>query len=57
MNRGFGMLDHRLFMVTLDAHLLAFDRTTGVASIRRKDFSTRTILRPANASGARVARD
>ena len=23
------MLDHRLFMVTLDAHLLAFDRSTG----------------------------
>ena len=23
------MLDHRLFMVTLDAHLLAFDRATG----------------------------
>jgi alcohol dehydrogenase (cytochrome c) len=29
VNRGFGMLDDRLFMVTLDAHLLAFDRTTG----------------------------
>ncbi len=29
MNRGFAMLDHRLFMVTLDAHLLAFDRSTG----------------------------
>jgi alcohol dehydrogenase (cytochrome c) len=29
VNRGFGMLDHRLFMVTLDAHLLAFDRATG----------------------------
>ena len=29
VNRGFGMLDHRLFMVTLDAHLLALDRATG----------------------------
>jgi alcohol dehydrogenase (cytochrome c) len=29
VNRGFGMLDHRLFMVTLDAHLLAFDRASG----------------------------
>ena len=29
VNRGFGMLDHRLFMMTLDAHLLAFDRATG----------------------------
>ena len=26
VNRGFGMLDDRLFMVTLDAHLLALDR-------------------------------
>jgi len=29
VNRGFGMLGERLFMVTLDAHLLAFDRATG----------------------------
>ena len=29
VNRGFAMLGHRLFMVTLDAHLLAFDRSTG----------------------------
>ncbi len=29
VNRGFGMLGDRLFMVTLDAHLLALDRTTG----------------------------
>jgi alcohol dehydrogenase (cytochrome c) len=29
VNLGFGMLGDRLFMVTLDAHLLAFDRTTG----------------------------
>ena len=29
VNRGFGMLGNRLFMVTLDAHLLAFDRATG----------------------------
>lgn len=29
VNRGFAMLDNRLFMVTLDAHLLAFDRATG----------------------------
>lgn len=29
VNRGFAILDHRLFMVTLDAHLLAFDRATG----------------------------
>ncbi len=29
VNRGFGMLGDRLFMVTLDAHLLAFDRPTG----------------------------
>ncbi len=29
VNRGFGMLDNRLFMVTLDAHLLALDRATG----------------------------
>ena len=29
VNRGFGMLGDRLFMVTLDAHLLALDRKTG----------------------------
>jgi len=29
VNRGFGMLGDRLFMVTLDAHLMAFDRRTG----------------------------
>ena len=29
VNRGFGMLGDRLFMVTLDAHLLALDRVTG----------------------------
>ena len=29
VNRGFGMLGDRLFMVTLDAHLLALDRATG----------------------------
>ncbi len=29
VNRGFGILGDRLFMVTLDAHLLAFDRVTG----------------------------
>ena len=29
VNRGFGMLGERLFMVTLDAHLLAMDRRTG----------------------------
>ena len=29
VNRGFAILGERLFMVTLDAHLLAFDRRTG----------------------------
>jgi alcohol dehydrogenase (cytochrome c) len=29
VNRGFGILGERLFMVTLDAHLLAFDRRSG----------------------------
>jgi alcohol dehydrogenase (cytochrome c) len=29
VNRGFGMLGNSLFMVTLDAHLLAFDRRNG----------------------------
>lgn len=29
VNRGFGMLGNSLFMVTLDAHLLAMDRRTG----------------------------
>ena len=29
VNRGFGILGDTLFMVTLDAHLLAFDRKTG----------------------------
>ena len=29
VTRGFAILDHRLFMVTLDAHLLAFDRASG----------------------------
>jgi alcohol dehydrogenase (cytochrome c) len=29
VNRGFGMLGDRLFMVTLDAHLLALDRKSG----------------------------
>ena len=30
VNRGFAMLGDKLFMVTLDAHLLALDRKTGV---------------------------
>ena len=30
VNRGFGILGDRLFMVTLDAHLLALDRRSGV---------------------------
>ncbi len=29
VNRGFGMLGNSLYMVTLDAHLLAFDRRSG----------------------------
>ena len=29
VNRGFGMLGNQLFMVTLDAHLMSFDRRTG----------------------------
>jgi len=29
VNRGFGLLGDRLFMTTLDAHLLAFDRSSG----------------------------
>ncbi len=29
VNRGFGMLGERLFMATLDAHLLSFDRRSG----------------------------
>jgi alcohol dehydrogenase (cytochrome c) len=29
VNRGFGMLGNRLFMVTLDAHLLAFEKSSG----------------------------
>jgi len=29
VNRGFGMLGNSLFMVTLDAHLMSFDRNTG----------------------------
>ena len=29
VNRGFGMLGDRLFMVTLDAHFIALDRRTG----------------------------
>lgn len=29
VNRGFGMLGNQLFMVTLDAHLLSFDRRSG----------------------------
>jgi alcohol dehydrogenase (cytochrome c) len=29
VNRGFAMLDDKLYMVTLDAHLLALDRRTG----------------------------
>jgi len=29
VNRGFGMLGDKLFMVTLDAHLLAMDKATG----------------------------
>ncbi len=30
VNRGFGILGERLFMVTQDAHLLALDRRSGV---------------------------
>tara|TARA_B100001123_G_scaffold122078_1_gene142106 strand:+ start:3852 stop:5507 length:1656 start_codon:yes stop_codon:yes gene_type:complete len=29
VNRGFGILGNRLFMVTLDAHLISLDRVTG----------------------------
>jgi alcohol dehydrogenase (cytochrome c) len=29
VNRGFGVLGNRLFMTTLDAHLIALERTTG----------------------------
>ena len=32
VNRGFGMLGDKLFMVTLDAHLLALDAKTGAIS-------------------------
>jgi alcohol dehydrogenase (cytochrome c) len=32
VNRGFGVLDDRLFMVTLDAHLLALDMKTGAVA-------------------------
>jgi alcohol dehydrogenase (cytochrome c) len=32
VNRGFGMLGDKLFMVTLDAHLLALDMKTGAIS-------------------------
>ncbi|HEY3518433.1 MAG TPA: PQQ-binding-like beta-propeller repeat protein, partial [Gammaproteobacteria bacterium] len=30
VNRGFGILGERLFMVTLDAHLIALERRTGI---------------------------
>jgi alcohol dehydrogenase (cytochrome c) len=56
VNRGFAMLGDKLFMVTLDAHLLALDRATGAitwdvtleeykngyASDARADSSSRT---------------
>ena len=40
VNRGFAMLGDKLFMVTLDAHLLAFDRSTGaiVWDVTMEDF-------------------
>ncbi len=36
-NRGFAALGDRLFMATLDAHLLAFDRNTGQDRLGRGD--------------------
>src|SRR5919197_3640703 len=42
VNRGFGVLDDRLFMVTLDAHLLALDMKTGavVWDVVLEDYKT-----------------
>ncbi|PYQ83721.1 MAG: hypothetical protein DMG03_12490, partial [Acidobacteria bacterium] len=66
VNRGFGVLDDRLFMVTLDAHLLALDMKTGaiVWDVVLEDYkrgyaatlaplvsSTPTTRRPANGRG------
>ena len=41
VNRGFAMLGDKLFMVTLDAHLLAFDRSTGaiVWDVTMEDYA------------------
>jgi alcohol dehydrogenase (cytochrome c) len=42
VNRGFGVLGDKLFMVTLDAHLLALDRNTGavVFDVTMQDYKT-----------------
>ena len=42
VNRGFGMLGNQLFMVTLDAHLVSFDRRTGdvLWEIQLADYKT-----------------
>ncbi|MDE0731735.1 MAG: PQQ-dependent dehydrogenase, methanol/ethanol family [Gammaproteobacteria bacterium] len=42
VNRGFGMLGNQLFMVTLDAHLVSFDRRTGdvLWDIQLADYKT-----------------
>ena len=36
MNRGFAVLGDRLFMTTLDAHLLALDMKTGGVAVGRR---------------------
>src|SRR6266568_705399 len=42
VNRGFGMLGDKLFMVTLDAHLVALDMKTGavVWDVTMQDYKT-----------------
>ena len=37
VNRGFGMLGDKLFMATLDAHLIALDMKTGAVVVGRDD--------------------
>ena len=46
VNRGFAVLGDRLFMTTIDAHLLALDMKTGASCMTSRSKTTRAATRP-----------
>ena len=56
VNRGFGVLGDRLFMATLDAHLLALDMKTGavVWDVELDGLQDRATPRPSRRSSSRT---